>query len=395
MKILFVANRVPFPPFRGDKLKIHNLARRLSQHHDLHLITFVQSKEEWKYIHDLQPLFNHITFLNLPKWKSLILTAKAFITGKPFQVEYFNSKKLRVHLLNNISSQNYDAIHVQHLRMAQHVPEHLKSKAVLDLPDAFSLYWKRRAERASSFWARGFANLESKRVKQYELSILPTFKKCLVCSTEDLEYLKDSVPNAAINLLPNGVDLTTFKRPDSIEPIPNRILFTGNMDYEPNVDAVEYFVHRIFPIIASKNPNAEFIIAGQRPVARVLALAAEKVKITGFIENLALEYAKANVVVAPLRFGAGTQNKVIEALALGVPVVCTEVGFKGLGIKSGEGAYCELDELSFANRVLELLENKTLCESVGKKGASYIQSNLDWDIIALKLEKYLEEVAST
>ncbi len=392
MKILFLANRVPYPPFRGDKLKIHNLAKRLKGKHELHLITFVQNSEEWQYEEILHEFFDNVTLIPLPKWKSILLTIKAFFTGKPFQIEYFHSNRLKNILQPILHSENFDAIHVQHLRMAQHIPEKFRNHAILDLPDAFSLYWKRRYERAKGFFTSLFAKVEHSRLLKYEKAVLSTYKKVLVCSYEDLYFLRNNIPHAQLDLLPNGVDLETFKPSKLVEPIPFRVLFTGNMDYEPNIDAVIYFVNNMWPFILQSVPDAEFIIAGQRPVKRVKSLASSNIKVTGFIKNLADEYAKASVVVAPLRFGAGTQNKVIEAMSMGIPVVCTEVGFKGLGIQSGEGAFMEKEEISFIHRVVELLTNKPLAQNTGEKGKDFIKKTLDWDIIAKQLEQYLYEV---
>ena len=164
------------------------------------------------------------------------------------------------------------------------------------------------------------------------------------------------------------------------------------MDYAPNVDAVVYFVHEIFPLVRLKFPAVKFVIAGQRPLPKVLALAGEHVQVTGFIENLAAVYNSASVVVAPLRFGAGTQNKVLEAMAMGVPVVCSNIGFKGLGIESGHGAFMEIEPQAFANRVIDLLQDGKLRERTGAKGAAVIHERFSWDKITAMLEGYFEQL---
>ena len=160
------------------------------------------------------------------------------------------------------------------------------------------------------------------------------------------------------------------------------------MDYAPNVDAVGYFTETILPLIKAKCPDVKFIIAGQRPVPKVTALASDNVIVTGFIKDLAATYNSASVVVAPLRFGAGTQNKVLEAMAMGVPVVCSHIGFGGLGIKSGEGAIMQTDPVAFANSVTELLSSEQMRRSVGETGMRIIKTRFDWDIIAQTLERY-------
>lgn len=390
MKILFVANRVPFPPFRGDKLKIFHLATQLKKRgHDLHLITIAESKEDLAYAKNLEEIFTKLDIHHLPKFKSLFNVFWGLISGKPLQVAYFNSNKFNEKLKETLEQGQFDAIHVQHIRMGAHFENLPKSLAVLDLPDAFSLYWKRRMAQEKRFLHKWWNKLEYKRLLKYEKSMLPLFHLNLVCSEEDQKYLIENT-GANIQILPNGVDTKTFGKKENVEMVNNRILFTGNMDYEPNIDAVNYFVKDIFPEILAVVPQAEFVIAGQRPDARVLSLASEKVKITGFVEDISVEYAKAHIVVAPLRFGAGTQNKVLEALSVGVPVVCTQVGFKGLDIENGEGALLCNDATEFAQQCIQLLTSQNYHQSIASKGSEKIRTKFSWEAIAVRLEQYLE-----
>lgn len=392
VKILFVANRVPYPPYRGDKLKIWNLANRMKDRHELHLITIAQSAEDLKYREELEQVFAKVWILHLPKWVSAINTMCGVFRREPFQVAYFRSARFTRLLKDVLQSQQYGAIHVQHLRMARYFGDRPADHAVLDLPDAFSLYWKRRSENAASWWMRRFAGIEYKRLLAYEKQVLPTFRLNLVCSPEDRDYLI-GLTGASIKVLPNGVDTSVFHPRAGQAFEKGRILFTGNMDYEPNVDAVEYFCKELLPLILKDHPGARFVIAGQRPVQRVLRLASEHVEITGFVPDMADEYAKADVVVAPLRFGAGTQNKVLESLAMGVPVVCSRVGFKGLGIESGQGAVLAPDGMEFARIVSKVLSDPTYRESLAGSGGDVIRTLYGWDAVAKRLEEYLGSVA--
>lgn len=392
MKILFVANRIPYPPFRGDKLKIYNLAKRLSNKHELYLVTFVQSRNELKYIPELQKLFKEVSVTYLPKWKSALNCLLFGLGKKPFQVLYFKSTQFKKKVDELIKRINPDAIHIQHLRMAQYLEDSNLKGRVLDLPDAFSLYWKRRQEIKRPLLNRIFDSIESRRVADYE-SVMHKFDSCLVCSQEDLEFLKESQHPKHLYLLPNGVDLETFKPRKNDNAPSKRLLFTGNMDYAPNVDGVLYFVKEILPVIRQTIPDVHFTIAGQRPIKKISDLKTENIEVTGFVPNLADEYARAAVVVAPLRFGAGTQNKVLEAMAMGIPVVCTNIGFKGLGIENGEGVYMETDPHKFAETTIKLLQDEELRSSVGEKGHRIIQQKFNWDEIANKLELYLTKAA--
>jgi sugar transferase (PEP-CTERM/EpsH1 system associated) len=391
MKLLFVANRVPYPPYRGDKLKIYNLGKKLRDKNELHLIAIAESKEDMLHREELESVFHSVTFFYLPKWLSFLQVILGVFSRLPLQVAYFRSSRFQTKLNQHLATHHYDGIHVQHLRMSQFFTNHHRKNVILDLPDAFSLYWNRRSKSGKKWWMRQFAAMEYKRLLRYEKEVLPQFDLNLVCSPEDQQYLAEHT-GANLSVLPNGVDTDHFQPRANVNAVANRILFTGNMDYEPNVDAVEYFCTEIFPEIQRVIPEAEFIIAGQRPVPRVLRLASGNIKITGFIKDLGTEYARATVVVAPLRFGAGTQNKVLEAMAMGVPVVCTEVGFKGLGIKSGEGAILAQDKDAFVDSVVSLLQDKALCKKVAEAGREVIIREFSWHAVAQKLEGYFHKL---
>jgi glycosyltransferase involved in cell wall biosynthesis len=281
---------------------------------------------------------------------------------------------------------------VQHLRMSPYLKDRKDLPRILDLPDAFSLYWERRKKMQRNLPRRIFENIEQRRVLKYE-AVTKDYNLSLVCSNEDLDYLKEVHRMDNIKLLPNGVDLDLFKAGGHDYGHNHTLLFTGNMDYAPNVDAVVYFTEEILPLVRTRFPDTKFIIAGQRPVAKVQALASEYVQVTGFVKDLAKVYNEASVVVAPLRFGAGTQNKVLEAMAMGVPVVCSHIGFKGLGIQSGEGAVMQTEPGRFAETIVELLSSADMRRDVGARGVEIIHSRFGWDVIASVLEGYLREVS--
>ncbi len=392
MKLLFLANRVPYPPYRGDKLKIYNLAKRLKGRHELHLVTFAQTEEDLGYKAELEKIFTEVHFVYLPKWKSAMQCLSGLWDSKPLQVLYFQSAEMRNLLDTQLAKHKYEAVHVQHLRMSPYLAGRKELPRILDLPDAFSLYWERRKTVKRGVLTTLFENEEQKRVLKYE-QVLEQYNLSLVCSAEDLAYLQKTHDTGNLRLLPNGVDLDTFAPRGHDYSHSDTLLFTGNMDYAPNVDAVVYFTNTILPLIRLKFPKVRFIIAGQRPLKKVAELANDHVEVTGFVKDLAATYNSGSVVVAPLRFGAGTQNKVLEAMAMGVPVVCSHIGFGGLGINSGEGAIMQRDPVAFAKSVIELLSSEEKRRAVGHAGMQVVKNNFDWDIIAARLEGYFKEVA--
>ena len=394
MKLVFVANRIPYPPFRGDKLKIFNLAKCLSPDHELHLITFYETAQELTYEKELKNIFTSVTLIPLTKWRCLLNTVLSFfIPGTPFQVGYFRSHLFRKILHQKLTQINPHGIHVQHLRMAQQIPATHRHIALLDLPDAISLYYQRRANHVTSPLLKLAFSFETKRLTKYEHRILPQFPKVLCCSAEDGKHLQQLHPTIKVGILENGVDVQTFAPRSTENHGPTKLLFTGNMTYAPNVDAVQYFADEIFPSIQEKFPEVVFEIAGQKPVPQVLALANRHgISVTGFIPNLADAYASATVVVAPLRFGAGTQNKVLEALSMNIPVICTPIGFHGIGLTHGEGIWCEYDTSNFIFRIHQILSETQKHKDLASEAGEKIRTRFNWHSIAKQLEYYCLEL---
>jgi glycosyltransferase involved in cell wall biosynthesis len=362
----------------------------------LHLLTFTESAKDITYRAALEEIFKVVKLVHLPKWKAVLSTASGAAKDLPLQVAYFQTQAMR-HAADHMMAQHrYDAVHVQHLRMAPYLCNYTTTPRILDLPDAFSLYWQRRKEVQRHPLVKIFQEMEGERVARYEARILPHYDRVLACSPEDIAYLQKKHGATNLSLLPNGVDLATFDRlpPHDYRP-GNVLLFTGNMDYAPNVDAVTYFAKEVLPLVRKKHPDVRFLIAGQRPIPRVQDLTEDGAEVLGFVEDMAAMYRRASVVVAPLRFGAGTQNKVLEGMAAGVPVVCSEIGFAGLGVENGEGVILQRDALGFADSVSNLLSSESSRRRIGALGAAAVRARFGWDAIAAQLERYFEEVVAS
>lgn len=392
MKLLFHANRFPYPPYRGDKLKIYNLSKHLSQKHELHLITFLENEEDIKHLPELEKIFTSIHLVQLPKKKAILNTLRTtYKRGIPFQIGYFFMEEMQNKIKEIITIHDFDAVHIQHLRLAPYWKDIKDLPRILDLPDAFSLYWKRRVKN-SNFLKKTFNLIEYKRLKDYE-KVIKFFDLALVCSKEDLDYLRLEHNLDNLQLLPNGVNTNVFPIEEHNYKINHNILFTGNMDYEPNIDAVIYFTDTIWPILKQEFPELKFIIAGQRPNKKILELAKLKdVKVTGFVKDIANEYRNASLLVAPLRYGAGTQNKVLEAMAMGVPVVSHKIGFEGLEIQQGQGVWMETNTENFITKCKELIQSEEMRSRTGKLGQSVIKERYNWEIISKQLETYFQTI---
>lgn len=395
MKLLFLTSRFPYPPHRGDKLKIFNLIKQLSKRHEITLLSFIQSKKELEYIPTMKEYCSKIETIHLPVWKSCLGCLNVLFSTTPFQVAYFSSSEMAYLIDRELSSSRYDAIHVHLIRMAQFILNRKKTApAILDLTDAGSLYLERFRDVTPNPVYKAFLNEEWKRIAAYERN-LEYFDKALVCSEIDRDVLKKHAPRAAIDLLYNGIDLEYFSNEQNTKPEPNRIICTGNMKYYPNADGVMYFVEKILPLVKMQAPETVLYIVGQNPPARISRLSGDEIKVTGFVPDIKEYYLKSSIAIAPVRFGAGTLNKVIEPMALGIPVVATPIGVEGLPVEDGVSVLVADTPQKFADAVVRLMKDSHLRQTISENAKSIVRSYYDWNVIAGTLESYYKDIVNS
>jgi sugar transferase (PEP-CTERM/EpsH1 system associated) len=391
MRILFLTSRIPYPPHRGDKLKIWNLMKQLSQRHEIILLTFLANDGELRWIDNLRAICREVHTVRLPLWRSGLNCMIAIAKGSPFQVEYYRSQRMKELVQEQLEKTKPDVVHTHLIRMAQYTSEEKNLPVVLDLTDAVSLYLARFREVRRNPVVRWLLGLELKRMRRYE-SIIGEFGRGLVCSETDRKFLLDLYPGLSLSILPNGVDLETFSTNRSVSLEPFRIIFTGNMSYFPNIDGASFLVREVMPKIVQAVPQAKLFIVGQNPPASVKALAGRNVVVTGFVEDIRSEYLKSVLAVSPIRFGAGTLNKVLEPLALGVPVVSTSIGLQGLGLSAGTDILIANDSGEFAAAAVKLLTDENLRGTMAAHASEKVRAKFSWENISRDLERLYQEV---
>jgi polysaccharide biosynthesis protein PslH len=393
MRILFLTSRFPYPPHRGDKLKIFNLIRYLSSKHEVFLISFTQRRRELEFLEELQKWCVGIKTVLLPPWHSLANCGVAIFGSDPFQVSYFRSAEMDILLHEEVKRIRPDVIHTHLIRMAPYTSQMRDIPRVLDLTDAVSLYLDRYRQMTNSKVRRWFLDVEYARMRSFEQSIAQ-FDKALVCSDVDRQFLAKNVPGASLDLLYNGIDLDTFTDDGSVRASNSRIIFTGNMSYFPNADGAEFLARQVFPIVKNRVPEAELYIVGQSPPRHVKGLESDKIHVTGFVDDIRVEYLKSAVAVSAVRFGAGTLNKVLEPLALGIPVVTTSVGVGGLGLVPGTDILVSDDTEEFAQHIVALLQNTNRRRTMGMLAREKVRSRFSWAEIGRTLEDYYVQVVT-
>ncbi len=394
MNILFLTSRFPYPPHRGDKLKMYNLLKRLSRRHAITLLSFVSGARDLSYVGDIEQLGVRVETVRLPMWRSLLNSLLALTGSDPLQVRYYASRTMRARLRTLLMEKEYDVVHVHLIRMAQYCRSDRSRARVLDLTDAGSLYLERFHRTTRNPVKKFLLGIELKRLRLYE-AVIGEFSASLVCSSVDLDVLAARAKDANLSVLLNGIDLEYFTPGVGRISDPLRIIYTGNLSYFPNSDGVLFFVRDVFPLIKKENPGVTLYIVGKDPPRKVKKLASSNIVVTGFVEDIRTEYLRSSVAIAPVRFGAGTLNKVLEPMALGIPVVATSVGAEGLLLESGRHLLVADTAAEFASCVNRLLASERLRSELGENAMRIVRARHDWDVVTDSLEKIYRQCAGT
>lgn len=392
MNILIITPRIPYPPYRGDKLKIFNIARQLIKNNSVTIITFLRNKKQIKEIEELKKYNFNVLYVKISFLESCINVLRTIFSNIPFQVAWYRSSSMAKKINQLIETGNFDIAYFHLIRSAQYISGQPDSRSILkvvDFTDAVSLYLSRFHKIEKNLIKKFLLGIEKRKMEKYE-KIAEKFHVVFICSEIDREYLIMLGINANIKILRNGVDIDYFKS-DKVDYEKNRIIFTGNMPYYPNYDAAIYFAKEILPLVLKEIPEAKFYIVGQKPPFKVKRLASRNIFITGFVQDIKKEYLKSNVNVAPMRFGAGTLNKVIESIPLGVPVVATPIAVEGLPDEIKKYVRVARDSEDFANQVIEILNTTGLREQFLNQDKSVIREMLSWEKIVDRFEYDLKD----
>jgi polysaccharide biosynthesis protein PslH len=386
-----LAHRIPYPPHTGDKTRAFHIARYLARRHDLTLGFLIDERSDLRGLAALRETVPALEFGVLWKPWSLLKGLVGLSTGRPLSLAYFRSRGLERRVVRRAGEARFDLAYVSSTPMAQYA-RGLGVPVVMDFVDVDSDKWRQYGEHSRPPLKWLYAT-ESRRLRAVEAEIAREAKLCLLATPIEETLLRSFAPWARTAVVTNGVDLDYFQPIARATPA-SAVIFTGAMDYLPNVDAVTYFCDEILPLIRQVIHDARFYIVGLNPSPAVRRLAEiPGVVVTGTVPDVRPFYGRASVCVAPLRMGRGVQNKVLQAMAMGLPVVATTVAQRGLGAVAGRHLYVENDAARFGERVAALLTRASDAAAMGRQGRAYVEAHHAWDSSCARLEGMLLNLA--
>lgn len=368
MKVVILSSRFPFPLEKGDKLRLFHQIKGLSAHHEVHLISLSDSEVPKVHFDAISEFCKSITIFRISKLSSAFHALRGLFNHLPFQVNYFYAKQLKNKLEKVIHDLQPDFLYCQLIRMAEYARD-LNVPKVLDYMDAFSLNYTRRVQFESILKSIFFRN-ESKRLKNYEKEIGKEFDALTIISEQDRDSIKAS---RLISVISNGLD-TDFFKPQQVDK-PYQLLFVGNMGYHPNILAAKFIVNEVLPKIER---NVQLKIAGARPSTAVRLLNADNVEVTGWVDDIRTAYASSKIFIAPIFSGAGQQNKILEAMAMGLICITTPIVNDAIKARDKKELFIATKAEDFANKIIEILENPEAFETIGLNARKFVIENFSW-----------------
>lgn len=375
MKIAMVLSRIPWPLEKGDKLRAFHQARCLAKEHEVHLFCLHSAPPSPVAKETLEAFCASVTFIPLSPLKRLIRMVLALGSSRPFQVHYFYQRAAARMLKKHLTALAPDHIYCQLIRCSEYVKDLHHVPKTLDYMDAFNKGMERLAQQGPWYY-RPFWRSESRRLVRYENLIFDYFDGHCIISRQDRDLIYHP-KRKNIAVIPNGVD-TTFFAPIDLPPS-YEVVFTGNMNYPPNIDSAEILAKQVMPIVREHIPEAKLLLAGADPHPRVSALISEHVEVSGWVEDIRLSYAAGKVFAAPLRIGTGLQNKLLEAMSMGLPCVTTQLANNALGAEAGREILLADSVQEHAKAIVDLLQSEPLAKALAQRGRQFVQVRYSWD----------------
>lgn len=374
MNICFVTARFPFPITKGDTLRAYNQIRELSRSHSVHLIAGTENAIPALALGEMRKYCSAIDVVKIGRARSYATVATRGIGSRlPLQVLYFLSPDLKAQVVRAAKRTTFDVIHAMTVRVAPAAFAAPNVPVVVDFMDSFAANIATRRAHVGLV-ARRVYDMELKRVTAYEREVARRAAGGLVIAELD----RDAIGDPRLAVIPNGVDRDEFRFFDG-EREEATLVFTGNMGYGPNVDAVTWFAAECWPVLRAQRPNLRFQIVGARPTPAVTALGRlPGIEVTGRVESMVPFLHRATVAVCPIRCGSGMQNKLLEAIATGTPVVTTEFANRGIGAVAGRDLQVAADGAQFVAAVSRLLDEPGLRAAQARAASTWLDATYGW-----------------
>ncbi|MCX8052392.1 MAG: glycosyltransferase [Armatimonadetes bacterium] len=389
MKILFIT---PYVPSR-IRVRPFQIIKELAKRHNVSVVALGESDNtRTDGVEELVPIVKELRVVPHSRLRGLVQACISLPLTVPLSAAYCWSGRMKREAESVVNRESFDLIHVEHLRAAHFAPRNSKTPIVFDAVDCLTGLFCQMSRAKKSLVARCVMKLEALKLRRYEPRMLSSFDRIIITTEAERNALLDLGSHLSIDVVPNGVD-TNYFAPRGTSKVPQRVIFTGKMSYSPNAQAALWFAREVFPRLRARWQEAEFVIAGSNPPQSVTSLASEPgIRVTGYLEDLRPEMDAAAVAVAPMRSAVGVQNKVLEAMAMALPVVASPLAAKPIGHCPGLLEADTPEEV--ADTVGQLFANPNAARDMGMRARDFVEKAFSWQAAVAKIEQIYEEMVN-
>lgn len=400
--ILFIAHRIPYPPDKGDKIRSFHMLRHLAQRYRVTVACMIDDPADVQHVEPLKGMVHQVFYQVRTPLAMKLRAAGSLLSGQPFTLPCFYSAGLQRDIDAFLAQNEVQAVlcfcaaAAEYVFRSRHYPAPLQDKVLLaDLVDVDSEKWRQYAEKQSGPM-RWLYRREADRLLPYEQRVIEAFDRSFLVSDEEKGVLAQYGPVAKVEGLCNGVDLEYFspeKVAKDLHPTADcKLVFSGAMDYWPNIEGAVWFAEKIFPKVKKEYPQATFCIAGRNPAEEVLALKKTSgIEVTGTVPDMRDHLATATICVVPLKIARGIQNKVLEGMAMQKPVIATPGAATGLKAVSGEEIVVAEEPSAMAAAIIQLLQDPPRQRAIGLKARQYVEREHSWETHLSRLDELIED----
>lgn len=392
-KVAVFTPYVPYPPDTGGKIRSYYSILSLSEQFDVDVYTTSHELPTLDCIDRFRSFVRKLRVFQIYKSRRLRKLLEWALNPLPQLVEYFHDPRALLETRIAFQAEKYDVVIADEICMTPYVELSPRVPRVVFRQKIDSRHVAEVAAARPWGVEKFLYYVEAWKLRRYERRKMPIYQACVTCSAADADFVRRDAPGITLQVIPNGVDLEQFRPSGLPRSNPPILLFVGTMYYYPNIDAVRYFFDQIYPRIRWARPDIQVQIVGHRPPPEIQRLAAlPGVEVTGSVPDVRPYYERATVFIVPLRLGGGTRLKIVEAMAMGLPVVSTSVGAEGLDIHPGEDILIADDPGAFADSVLRLLSDPMLWNRLSAKGRE-LARRYDWKELTRSLVGLVEMLA--
>ena len=389
MRILYVVPNVP----SRIRTRPFNFIRRLSREHEVWVLCLASNDSDRRSQSELRQYCQSVEVLELPRWKSFLNCLAALFSLRPLRYAYFYSPQLCRRVREMVNGQELDLLHVEHLKSVPMVRGVIGAiPTVFDAVDCVSMFEARRRKVVTNPLLKLFFWTEWKKMVLGETQACVDFDRIAISSEIDREsYPAPAALKKRLHVVRNGVDLDYFDF-GKVEPQEDVLVFCAKLDYFANADAAVHFAQFIWPYVLKRRPNLKLEIVGSRPPRKVKQLDGKNsIRVVGSVPDVRPFLRRARVALCPVRVRAGIQFKILEAMALGVPVIATRICCPGLDVEPGKHLLVADTAEEFVSAVGQILDNCSLRDGLVHAGREYVETHHDWDLSVVELVKIYNE----